>query len=69
LQEVNAFRSAFGSSENHIKSSLRNVNNTTKNIAAAQSANCNKNSIMGNTAIYAQAHANTLLNNVLQLLN
>jgi len=80
LEELNSWRSDFGSTQNQIESSLRNISTAVTNIAAAESvirdvdyaqesANFNKRSIIGNAATYAQTQANALPDDVLKLLN
>ena len=79
LTELNSWRSDFGSTQNQIESSLRNISTAVTNIAAAESvirdvdyaaesANFSKRSIIGNASTYAQTQANALPDDVLKLL-
>lgn len=80
LTQLNSFRSDFGSTQNQINSSIRNMATTATNIAAAESvirdvnfaeesANFNKYSIIGNASTYAQTQANAVPQSILKLLN
>ncbi|MCK5293648.1 MAG: flagellin [Arcobacteraceae bacterium] len=80
LNELNAMRSSFGSTQNQIESATRNMMTAVTNIAAAESiirdvdyssesANFSKYSIIGNASTYAQTQANAVPQNVLKLLN
>jgi flagellin len=79
LTDLNTMRSDFGSVENQIESSLRNITTATTNISAAESvirdvdfakesANFNRLSIIGNGSNYALSQANTRPKDVLTLL-
>jgi flagellin len=80
LTELNGFRSDFGSTQNQLQSSIRNMMTTSTNIAnaesiirdvdfAEESANFNKHSLIGNASTYAQSQANAVPASVLKLLN
>jgi len=79
LNELNLMRSEFGSTQNQIESSLRNMMTTKTNIKAAESvirdvdyasesANFNKQNIIAQAGTYAQSQANAVSQNVLRLL-
>lgn len=79
LSELNTNRSNFGSVQNQIESSLRNITTATTNISAAESvirdvdyakesANFSSLSIKENGSSYALAQANTRPKDVLTLL-
>ena len=79
LTDLNTMRSDFGSVQNQIESSLRNLTTATTNIAAAESvirdvdfakesANFNRLSIIGNGSNYALSQANMRPNDMLKLL-
>jgi flagellin len=80
LNELNAFRSNFGSTQIQVESSMRNLIVSKTNIAAAESiirdvnfadesANFNKTNLMNQANTYVQSQANALPQSVLQLLN
>lgn len=80
IDQLNTFRSDFGSTQNQIEAATRNMMTEVTNIAAAESvirdvdfaqesANFNKYSIVGNASTYAQSQANERPASVLQLLN
>jgi len=79
IDDLNTMRSDFGSVQNQIESSLRNMTTQKTNIAAAESvirdvdyaqesANFNKLSIVGNGSNYALSQANMRPNDMLKLL-
>jgi len=79
LNKVNLIRSEFGSTQNQIESSLRNMMTTKTNIKAAESvirdvdyavesANFNKQNIISQAGTYAISQANQVQQNVLRLL-
>ena len=79
LTQVNGARSDFGSSQNQIESSLRNMQTTRTNLMAAESvirdvdyaaesANFNKTNIIAQAGTYAISQANNVQQNVMKLL-
>jgi flagellin len=79
IDDLNTFRSDFGSTQNQIESAMRNMMTATTNIAAAESvirdvdfaeesAHLNKLSILGSASTYAQSQANAVPQSVLKLL-
>jgi len=79
INELNAWRSDVGSTQNQLESSLRNLMTTKTNIKAAESvirdvdyaaesANFNKQNIIAQAGTYAQSQANAVSQNVLRLL-
>lgn len=79
LTDLNTMRSDFGSVQNQIESSLRNMTTATTNIGAAESvirdvdyakesANFSRLSIIGNGSNYALSQANMRPNDMLKLL-
>jgi flagellin len=80
IDELNTYRSDFGSTQNQIEAATRNMMTATTNIAAAESvirdidfaeesARLNKLNIIGNASTYAQSQANAVPQSVLKLLN
>ena len=79
LSTLNGWRSDFGSTQNQLESSIRNMMTTQTNIKAAESvirdvdyaaesANFNKQNIIAQAGTYALSQANTIQQNVLRLL-
>jgi flagellin len=79
LNQLNAVRSDFGSTQNQLESSIRNMATTQTNIKAAESvirdvdyaaesANFNKQNIIAQAGTYALSQANQVQQNVLRLL-
>ncbi len=79
ITDLNTMRSNFGSTQNQIESSLRNMLTTKTNLKAAESiirdvdfaqesANFNKHSIVGKASTYAQSQANAIPETVLKFL-
>ena len=79
LNDLNTMRSDFGSTQVQIESATRNLMTSKTNIAAAESiirdvdyasetANFNKQSIIGQSSTYAQTQANAAPQSVLKLL-
>jgi len=79
LTQLNTVRSDFGSTQNQLESSIRNMATTKTNIKAAESvirdvdyaqesANFNKQNIIAQAGTYAMSQANQVQQNVLKLL-
>ena len=79
LDTLNSWRSDFGSTQNQIESSIRNMSTAQTNIKAAESvirdvdyaaesANFNKQNIISQAGTYAMSQANSLQQNVMRLL-
>ena len=79
LNDLNVIRSEFGSSQNQLESSIRNMQVTHTNLKAAESvirdvdyatesANFNKQNIIAQAGTYAMSQANAVSQNVLRLL-
>lgn len=79
LTTLNGFRADFGSTQNQLESSVRNLEVMTTQIKAAEStirdvdyaaesANYNKQNIISQAGAYALSQANTMQQNVLRLL-
>ena len=79
ISQLNTVRSDFGSTQNQLESSIRNMATTHTNIKAAESvirdvdyaaesANFNKQNIVAQAGTYAMSQANALQQNVLRLL-
>jgi len=79
LTTMNAWRSDFGSTQNQLESSIRNLSTTQTNLKAAESvirdvdyaaesANFNKQNIVAQAGTYAISQANAMQQNVLRLL-
>jgi flagellin len=79
LNQLNTVRSDFGSTQNQLESSIRNMATTQTNIKAAESvirdvdyaqesANFNKQNIIAQAGTYALSQANNVQQNVLKLL-
>ena len=79
LSQVNTLRSDFGSSQNQLESSIRNMQTTHTNLKnaesvirdvdyAAESANFNKTNIIAQAGTYAISQANNVQQNVMKLL-
>ena len=79
LDTLNGWRSDFGSTQNQIESSIRNMSTAQTNIKAAESvirdvdyaaesANFNKQNIISQAGTYAMSQANSLQQNVMRLL-
>ena len=79
LSQVNTTRSDFGSSQNQVESSIRNMQTTATNLKAAESvirdvdyaqesANFNKQNIIAQAGTYAMSQANSMAQNVQRLL-
>ncbi len=79
LNQLNAWRSDLGSTQNQIESALRNMMTQETNIKAAESvirdvdyaaesANFNKQNIVSQAGTYAMSQANQVQQNVLRLL-
>ena len=79
IDTLNSWRSDFGSTQNQIESSIRNMSTAQTNIKAAESvirdvdyaaesANFNKQNIIAQAGTYAMSQANSLQQNVMRLL-
>jgi flagellin len=79
LNQLNSWRADFGSTQNQLESSIRNMSTTKTNIKAAESvirdvdyatesANFNKQNIISQAGTYAMSQANAIQQNVLRLL-
>ncbi len=79
LTQLNSVRAGFGSTQNQIQSSIRNMTTTQTNLKAAESvirdvdyaqesANFNKQNIIAQAGTYAISQANSMQQNVLRLL-
>ena len=79
LTTLNKWRSDFGSTQNQLESSLRNMQTTHTNIKAAESvirdtdyaaesANFSKENIIAQAGTYAMSQANAIQQNVMRLL-
>jgi len=79
LNQLNSWRSDFGSTQNQIESAVRNMMTQVTNIKAAESvirdvdyaaetANFNKQNIISQAGTYAQSQANQVQQNILKLL-
>jgi flagellin len=79
LTTMNGWRSDFGSTQNQLESSIRNLATAQTNLKAAESvirdvdyaqesANFNKQNIIAQAGTYAQSQANAIQQNVLRLL-
>ena len=79
LTELNTNRSTFGSTQNQLESSIRNMQTTQTNLKAAESvirdvdyaaesANFNKQNIISQAGTYALSQANNVQQNVMKLL-
>jgi flagellin len=79
LNQLNTWRSDFGSTQNQIESAVRNMMTQVTNIKAAESvirdvdyaeesANFNKQNIIAQAGTYAQSQANQVQQNILKLL-
>ena len=79
LTQVNTLRSDFGSTQNQLESSIRNMQTTQTNLKAAESvirdvdyaaesANFNKTNIIAQAGTYAISQANNVQQNVMKLL-
>jgi flagellin len=79
LNTLNSWRADFGSTQNQLESSLRNMNTTRTNIKAAESvirdvdyasesAEFNKQNIIAQAGTYALSQANAMQQNVTRLL-
>jgi flagellin len=79
LTSLNKWRADFGSTQNQLESSLRNMNTTRTNIKAAESvirdvdyaaetASFNKQNIIAQAGSYAMSQANAIQQNVTRLL-
>jgi flagellin len=79
LDKLNGWRSDFGSTQNQIESSIRNMATAQTNIKAAESvirdvdyaqesANFNKQNIIAQAGTYAMSQANSIQQNVMRLL-
>ena len=79
LDRLNGWRSDFGSTQNQLESSLRNMATQQTNIKAAESvirdvdyaaesSNFNKQNIVAQAGTYAMSQANAIQQNVLRLL-
>jgi flagellin len=79
LNQLNAWRSDVGSTQNQLESALRNMMTQVTNIKAAESvvrdvdyaaesANFNKQNIIAQAGTYAMSQANAIQQNVLRLL-
>ena len=79
LTTLNGWRSDFGSTQNQLESSLRNMATARTNIKAAESvvrdvdyaaesANFNKQNIISQAGTYAMSQANAIQQNVMRLL-
>jgi flagellin len=79
LTQMNANRSDFGSTQNQLESSIRNMQTTQTNLKAAESvirdvdyaaesASFNKQNIIAQAGTYAMSQANAMQQNVMRLL-
>jgi len=79
LNQINTWRSDFGSTQNQIESAIRNMMTQQTNIKAAESvirdvdyaaesANFNKQNIISQAGTYAMSQANQVQQNILRLL-
>ena len=79
MTQLNANRSDFGSTQNQIESSIRNMQTTQTNLKAAESvirdvdyaaesANFNKQNIISQAGTYAMSQANSAQQNIMRLL-
>ena len=79
LNQLNTWRSDFGSTQNQIESAVRNMMTQVTNIKAAESvirdvdyaaetANFNKQNIIAQAGTYAQSQANAIQQNITRLL-
>ena len=79
MTQLNANRSDFGSTQNQLESSIRNMQTTQTNLKAAEavirdvdyaseSANFNKQNIIAQAGTYAMSQANAMQQNVMRLL-
>jgi flagellin len=79
LNDLNTIRSEFGSTQNQLSSSVRNMQTTYTNLKAAESvirdvdyaaesANFNRQNIIAQAGTYAMSQANAVSQNVLRLL-
>lgn len=79
LNDLNTFRANFGSTQNQLESSIRNMAVTETNIKAAESvirdvdyaeesANFSKNNIIAQANTYALSQSNNVINSVTKLL-
>jgi flagellin len=79
LSQMNANRSDFGSTQNQLESSIRNMQTTQTNLKnaesvirdvdyASESANFNKQNIIAQAGTYAMSQANAMQQNVMRLL-
>lgn len=79
LNQLNTWRSDFGSTQNQIESAIRNMMTQVTNIKAAESvirdvdyaaesANFNKQNIISQAGTYAMSQANQVQQNILRLL-
>ena len=79
MTQLNTHRSDFGSTQNQIESSIRNMQTTQTNLKAAESvirdvdyaaesANFNKQNIISQAGTYAMSQANNVQQNVMKLL-
>ena len=79
LTELNTNRSTFGSTQNQLESSIRNMQTTQTNLKAAESvvrdvdyaaesANFNKQNIISQAGTYAMSQANAAQQNIMRLL-
>ena len=79
MSQLNANRSDFGSTQNQLESSIRNMQTTQTNLKAAESvirdvdyasesANFNKQNIIAQAGTYAMSQANAMQQNVMRLL-
>lgn len=79
LSQLNANRSDYGSTQNQLQSSVRNMQTTQTNLNAAESvirdvdyaaesANFNKQNIIAQAGTYAMSQANAMQQNVMRLL-
>jgi flagellin len=79
LTQLNSVRSDFGSTQNQLESSIRNMQTTHTNLKnaegvirdtdyAAESANFNKQNIIAQAGTYAMSQANAMAQNVQKLL-
>jgi|GEM_PF-351781 len=79
LNTLNGWRSDFGSTQNQLESSIRNLSTAQTNLKAAESvirdvdyasesANFNKQNIIAQAGTYAMSQANAMQQNVMRLL-
>jgi flagellin len=79
LDTLNGWRSDFGSTQNQLESSIRNLSTAQTNLKAAESvirdvdyaqesANFNKQNIIAQAGTYAMSQANAMQQNVMRLL-